>query len=47
MLAIVKSLALSGLEGYIIQVEVDVANGLPAFEIVGTFPLRQIYQRNR
>jgi hypothetical protein len=29
MLAIVKSLALSGMEGHFIQVEVDVANGLP------------------
>ncbi len=35
MLAIVKSLALSGMEGHLIQVEVDVANGLPAFDIVG------------
>jgi magnesium chelatase family protein len=35
MLAIVKSLALSGMEGHFIQVEVDVANGLPAFDIVG------------
>ncbi|MEW6573675.1 MAG: YifB family Mg chelatase-like AAA ATPase [Bacillota bacterium] len=35
MLAIVKSVALYGLQGYIIQVEVDVAGGLPAFDIVG------------
>lgn len=35
MLAMVQALTLSGLEGYMIQVEVDVANGLPAFDIVG------------
>ncbi len=35
MLAIVKSVALHGLEGHIIQVEVDVSNGLPACDIVG------------
>lgn len=35
MLAIVKSVALNGLEGQIIQVEVDVSRGLPCFEIVG------------
>ncbi|MCF8010715.1 MAG: YifB family Mg chelatase-like AAA ATPase [Clostridiales bacterium] len=35
MLAIVKSITLHGLEGYIVQVEVDVSNGLPSFEIVG------------
>jgi magnesium chelatase family protein len=35
MLAIVKSVALHGLEGHIIQVEVDVSGGLPACDIVG------------
>lgn len=35
MLAIVKSVALNGLEGQIVQVEVDVSRGLPCFEIVG------------
>lgn len=35
MLAIVKSVALHGLEGHIVQVEVDVSNGLPSFDIVG------------
>lgn len=35
MLAIVKSVALHGLEGHIVQVEVDVSNGLPACDIVG------------
>jgi magnesium chelatase family protein len=37
MIAIVKSTALSGLEGQIVEVEVDVSNGLPCFEIVGTY----------
>ena len=35
MLAILKSVALYGLQGYIIQVEVDIAGGLPAFDVVG------------
>jgi len=35
MLAIVNSLALVGLQGEKIQVEVDVSGGLPCFEIVG------------
>lgn len=35
MLAIVKSTALEGLSGYLVQVEVDVTNGLPSFELVG------------
>ena len=35
MLAIVKSMALQGLDGYIISVQVDVSSGMPGFEIVG------------
>ncbi|BAF59871.1 MAG: YifB family Mg chelatase-like AAA ATPase [Pelotomaculum sp.] len=35
MIAIVKSTALHGLEGQIVEVEVDVSNGLPCFDIVG------------
>ena len=35
MLSIVKSLALHGLDGYLVNVEVDVSNGLPSWEIVG------------
>lgn len=35
MIAVVKSTALHGLEGYIVEVEVDVAAGLPSFDIVG------------
>ena len=35
MLSIVKSMSLHGLEGYPIEVQVDVSAGLPCFEIVG------------
>ena len=35
MLAIVNSVSVFGMEAYDIKVEVDVSNGLPAFDIVG------------
>ena len=35
MLSKVKSFALTGLSGFLVDVEVDVSNGLPAFDIVG------------
>ena len=35
MLSIIKTVSLQGLEGYIVNVEVDVTNGLPCLEIVG------------
>ena len=35
MLSIVKSMALHGLDGYLVDVEVDVSAGLPSWEIVG------------
>ena len=35
MLAKVNSYGLYGLEGFLVDVEVDVSNGLPSFEIVG------------
>jgi len=35
LLAKVKSAGLFGIDGYIIEVEVDISNGLPAFDIVG------------
>ena len=35
MISIVKSMCLHGLEGYPIEVQVDVSGGLPCFEIVG------------
>ena len=34
MLSIVKSMALHGLEGYLVYVQVDVSSGLPSWEIV-------------
>ena len=35
MLSIVKSIALQGLQGYLVSAEVDVSSGMPFFEIVG------------
>lgn len=35
MLANVKSMALHGLEGYLIEVQVDVSAGMPGWEVVG------------
>lgn len=35
MLAITKSMALQGLEGYSVAIQVDISNGLPDFQIVG------------
>ena len=35
MLSIVKSIGLQGLNGYFINIEVDISNGMPCFEIVG------------
>lgn len=35
MLAIVQSISLNGIEGYKVYVQVDIANGLPSFDIVG------------
>lgn len=35
MLSIVKSMGLHGLDGYLIEVQVDVSSGLPAWEMVG------------
>ncbi len=35
MLSIVQSIGLHGLEGYLINVEVDSLAGLPSFDIVG------------
>ena len=34
MLSIVKSLALQGIDGYLVDVQVDVSSGLPSWEIV-------------
>ena len=35
MLSIIKSVALHGLDGYLVSIQVDVSPGLPSFEIVG------------
>lgn len=35
MLAITKSMALQGLDGYLISIQVDISNGMPDFQIVG------------
>ena len=35
MLAIIKSMSLTGLEGYLVSVQVDVSSGIPCFDIVG------------
>lgn len=34
MLAITKSIALQGLEGYLVSIQVDICNGMPDFQIV-------------
>ena len=35
MLCVVRSLGLSGVNGYEVRAECDLSNGLPAFEVVG------------
>ena len=35
MIAKVKSCGLLGIDGYVVEVETDISNGLPAFEVVG------------
>ena len=35
MLASILSCALVGIEGWIVEVEVDISNGLPSFSLVG------------
>ena len=34
MISIVKSMALHGLDGYLVDVQVDVSSGLPCWEVV-------------
>ncbi len=34
MLSKINSMALEGLDGYLIEVQVDVSNGMPCWEIV-------------
>ena len=35
MLSIIKSIALNGLDGYVVNVQVDISSGLPSWETVG------------
>lgn len=35
MLSIIKSMALLGLDGYLVSVQTDISSGLPSFDIVG------------
>ena len=35
MLSKVKSMSLNGLDGYLVEIQTDISNGLPEFEIVG------------
>lgn len=35
MLSVVKSIALQGLDGIIVNIQVDISSGLPAWEIIG------------
>ena len=35
MLSIVKSMALQGLDGYLVDVQVDISRGMPSLEVVG------------
>ena len=35
MLSKVKSMALNGLDGYLVDIQTDISNGIPEFEIVG------------
>lgn len=34
MLAITRSMALQGLDGYLVSIQVDISNGMPDFQIV-------------
>ena len=35
MLSKIKSIALNGLDGKLIEIQTDISNGIPDFEIVG------------
>ena len=36
MLSKINSMALQGLEGYLVDIQVDVSNGMPGWEMVRT-----------
>ena len=35
MLSIIKSMSLNGINGYLVEVQVDISEGMPCFEIIG------------
>ena len=35
MLSIVKSMSLEGIDGYLVEVQIDISGGLPSFNVVG------------
>jgi len=37
MLAFVKSMSLHGLDGYLVDVQIDVGAGMPKWDIVGNY----------
>ena len=45
LLSITKSMCLHGLDGILIDVEVDISNGIPSWEIVG-LPYASIKESN-
>ena len=49
MLSVVNTMVLTGIEAKPVQVEVDIQNGLPAFEIVGlaSAAIREARERTR
>ena len=49
MLSIIKSMALNGLDGYLVEVQTDVTGGLPEFDIVGlpNISIREAKERIR
>lgn len=49
MLSIIKSMALNGLDGYLVEVQTDVTGGLPDFDIVGlpNISIREAKERIR
>ena len=40
MLSKIKSISLTGLEGNLVEVQTDIRNGIPEFEIVGLPDIR-------
>ena len=47
MLAKIEGLAVNGIEGFIVQIEVDLALGMPCFDIVGLPDLAVKESRDR